>query len=202
MYRYFKSSKRKYSQDCVIRSIMVATGWTWAEVFNALVPICLKELDVPNADAVYKKFFKEMNWKSCVIEKITDRFGQKRYPTVKQFAEMHPVGTYILIVAGHMVCVKEGDWIDNFNCEDCKVRKYWEVSKDLDWTYYDKEIEKSSVKSRFLHSKIEDKIITKMYKDRFDLISPNRVKYLTFFRQVELDGRFNDLDEILKKYGK
>lgn len=59
-----------------------------------------------------------------------------------------------------------------------------------------------AVKSNFLRSGKEGKIITEMYKDRFDHISPNRVKYLTFLRQVELDGRFNELNEILKKYGR
>lgn len=60
----------------------------------------------------------------------------------------------------------------------------------------------SAVKSRFLRSGKEGKIIEEMYKDHFDDISPNRVKYLTFLRQVELDARFYELDEILNRYGK
>ena len=60
----------------------------------------------------------------------------------------------------------------------------------------------SAVKSRFLRSGNEGKIITEMYKDRFNHISVNRVKYLTFLRQVEQDGRFNELNEILSRYGK
>ena len=60
----------------------------------------------------------------------------------------------------------------------------------------------SAVKSRFLRSGKEGKIIKEMYKDRFDDITPNRVKYLTFLRQVELDARFYELDEILNRYGK
>lgn len=59
-----------------------------------------------------------------------------------------------------------------------------------------------AVKSNFLHSGKEGKIVEEMYKDRFDHISPNRVKYLTFLRQVELDERFNELNEILRRYGK
>lgn len=59
-----------------------------------------------------------------------------------------------------------------------------------------------AVKHAFLKCGKEGKIITEMYKDRFDHISPNRVKYLTFLRQVELDGRFSELNEILKKYGR
>lgn len=64
------------------------------------------------------------------------------------------------------------------------------------------EVYPSAVKSRFLSCGKEGKIITEMYKDHFDEISPNRVKYLTFLRQVELDGRFNELNEILRRYGK
>jgi predicted phosphohydrolase len=59
-----------------------------------------------------------------------------------------------------------------------------------------------AVKNSFLRSGKERKIIEEMYKDRFDHISPNRVKYLTFLRQVELDGRFNELNVILSRYGK
>lgn len=60
----------------------------------------------------------------------------------------------------------------------------------------------SAIKSRFLNSDKERKIIREMYKDRFDGITPNRVKYLTFFKQVELDGRFSELNDLLKRYGK
>ena len=41
-----------------------------------------------------------------------------------------------------------------------------------------------------------------MYENRFNHISPNRTKYLTFLRQVELDGRFDELNALLIKYGK
>lgn len=60
----------------------------------------------------------------------------------------------------------------------------------------------NAVKSRFLRSGKEGKIITEMYKERFDHISPNRVKYLTFLRQAEMEGRLNELNDILKRYGK
>ena len=136
MYKYFKSSKRKYSQDCVVRSIMVATGWEWEQVFNALVPICIKLKDVPNSDAVYKKFFSDMKWEACKVEKIEDDFGQMKLPTVEEFAMSHKQGTYILTVAGHMVCIKEGDWYDTWDSRYYKVRKYWVVSKDVDWDLY------------------------------------------------------------------
>ncbi len=59
-----------------------------------------------------------------------------------------------------------------------------------------------AVKYAFLQSGREGKIITEMYGDRFDKITPNRVKYLTFLKQVEIDDKMNNLNNILKRYGK
>lgn len=59
-----------------------------------------------------------------------------------------------------------------------------------------------AVKYNFLHSKQEKRIIKAMYNDRFDNISPNRIKYLTFLKQVEADGRINELNNNLRRYGK
>lgn len=64
------------------------------------------------------------------------------------------------------------------------------------------EVYPPAVQRNFLRSGKEGRIIEEMYKDRFDHITPNRVKYLTFLRQVELDGRFNELNEILRRNGK
>lgn len=58
------------------------------------------------------------------------------------------------------------------------------------------------VKHRFLQSGKEGSIIKKMYGDRFDSLAPNRLKYLEFLKQVEKDGKMNELDEILKNHGK
>jgi len=41
-----------------------------------------------------------------------------------------------------------------------------------------------------------------MYGDTFDKITSNRTKYLYFLKQVDVDGRIIELDEILKKYDK
>ena len=59
-----------------------------------------------------------------------------------------------------------------------------------------------AVKCKFLNSGNKGKIITEMYPDYFDYITPNRIKYLSFLRQVELDERFYELNKILERYGK
>ena len=58
------------------------------------------------------------------------------------------------------------------------------------------------IKHRFLQCGKEGKVIKAMYGDKFDKISPNRLKYLEFLRQVEIDDRINELNDILTRYGK
>lgn len=59
-----------------------------------------------------------------------------------------------------------------------------------------------NVKTRFIRCGRERTIIKKMYGDTFDKITSNRTKYLYFLKQVDVDGRIIELDEILKKYDK
>lgn len=59
-----------------------------------------------------------------------------------------------------------------------------------------------AVKNAFLKCGKEGKVINEMYGNEFDSITPNRIKYLSFLKRVELDNRFDELNEILNKYGK
>lgn len=59
-----------------------------------------------------------------------------------------------------------------------------------------------AVKHAFLNCGKEGKIINKMYGNEFDSITPNRIKYLSFLKKVELDNRLDELNEILNEYSK
>jgi len=59
-----------------------------------------------------------------------------------------------------------------------------------------------AVKHAFLKSEKALIIIKELYNKQFDDITPNRIKYLNFLKQVEVDGKFGELNELLKKYGK
>lgn len=59
-----------------------------------------------------------------------------------------------------------------------------------------------AMKNAFLHSGREGKIINEMYGDLFDGISRNRIKYVEFLKKVETDGRMDELNSILKRYGR
>lgn len=59
-----------------------------------------------------------------------------------------------------------------------------------------------AIKHAFLKCGKEGKVIHEMYGNEFDSITPNRIKYLSFLKKVELDNRFDELNEVLNKYGK
>lgn len=65
-----------------------------------------------------------------------------------------------------------------------------------------RDIDPNALRSDFLRCGREGKVVAEMYGNIFDHIRPNRIKYLTFLRQVEKDGRYGELNDILKRYGK
>ena len=46
--------------------------------------------------------------------------------TVARFAKEHPSGIYILALSGHVVCIKDGDWLDSWDSGNEIVLYYWE----------------------------------------------------------------------------
>lgn len=77
--------------------------------------------DMPNANVVWGTFLKEQGWeRHAVPNTCPDCY------TVKDFASDHPVGTYIVATAGHVLCVKDGDWIDTWQSGDETVLYFFE----------------------------------------------------------------------------
>ena len=64
-YKEFHSSKTKSAGDCVIRSIMACTGYTWERVFWDLCNIARKKQCMPNDKPVYDAWFKANGFKKC-----------------------------------------------------------------------------------------------------------------------------------------
>ena len=59
-----------------------------------------------------------------------------------------------------------------------------------------------AIKHAFLNSDNTGKIIKQMYGKKFDGISQSQIRNLTFLKQVEVDNRFDELNELSAKYGK
>lgn len=106
--------------DCVYRAIALATGKDWLTVYDELYKLGRELLAPPNDDLTYKTY----------LDRIADRIEVK---TVggrlkgKGVARLDSSKTYVVRMAGHLVCVKGGKLRDTWNCGDKSAYIVWQL---------------------------------------------------------------------------
>lgn len=110
--------------DCVVRAIATASGKDYVE--------CRRELN-------QKK--REWNFTSYKDTQFLYRYFEssprlifkavKGQPRIKgsDFCELHPKGTYILKMAGHVAACIDGVILDTWDCSYRSVYTAWEIKK-------------------------------------------------------------------------
>lgn len=119
MYSYYNGNPRgKNVGDCTVRAISKATGMDWGATYLALAIEGYLDGDMPSANACWGRYLRSIGYRRYIVpDTCPDCY------TVGQFAEDHPVGTYILALSGHVVCVQNGTIWDSSNEN---VLYYWE----------------------------------------------------------------------------
>jgi hypothetical protein len=93
--------------DCAIRAVAKATGQTWIQAYMALYVHGLQLADLANSDAVWTSYLRNKGFTRGVIpDTCPDCY------TVADFAEDHPVGTFVLGTGSHAVAVIDGTIYD------------------------------------------------------------------------------------------
>ena len=117
MFRYCNVNPRgRHVNDCTVRAISLATERTWDETYEELSKFAQAQAIMPD-DVVY-----------------IDEYLMRRYPilcdceglniTVEDFVKKHPIGTYLITMAGHITCSINGVIYDTF---DPSSRFIWEA---------------------------------------------------------------------------
>lgn len=123
-YKYYqpnvKDTKDKYG-DCVVRSLILATDSEWLKVFDELVGYARDLQCMPNDKPRYEKLLMNHGF---TYTGISNKKGSKR-PTVDRFTKDHKVGIYVLVVANHLVCSRDGYYYDIWDSGDCCMYGYW-----------------------------------------------------------------------------
>lgn len=117
MYKYYNAnSHNNFIDDCVIRSIAVAEGRSWDDVYEELSILARKEgLLFSNTSFVENYLdnkYKRINFKS---------------KTVNQFLNTHQNGIYLITMKGHITCLYYGVIIDTFDCRYRIMKSAWKV---------------------------------------------------------------------------
>ena len=93
--------------DCVIRALSKATGKSWEKTYMDLAVTGIELADMPSANAVWGAYLHRLGYeRSALPNKCPECY------TVRDFAEDHPNGTYILALSGHVVTVDDGNYFD------------------------------------------------------------------------------------------
>lgn len=107
--------------DCTVRAISKATGRDWWETYMALCVQGYMMNDMPTANSVWGAFLHEHGFARHIVPDSCPVCY-----TVNDFAAEHPVGTYILALSGHVVCVEDGVLYDSWDSGNEIVLYYWE----------------------------------------------------------------------------
>lgn len=110
--------------DCAIRALANAISCSWVEAFDYLTAKARRDFNVPNDGPGFRRWLVEggAEWTHCPAVK-----GKKRM-TVKQFAEAHPTGRYVITVANHETACVDGIILDAWNCGECSVVGFLDMS--------------------------------------------------------------------------
>ena len=97
--------------DCHIRCIAGALNCDWLEAYDMMY-----EIGRRSADNIGDLLI-EHGFTACKV-------GRDK-PTVNEFCNEHPTGTYVLRLSHHVVCVKNGQFFDTWDCGEKCVYRYW-----------------------------------------------------------------------------
>ena len=96
--------------DCTVRALCKATGRDWEEVYAALSAYGFARADMPSADHVWGAYLRKNGFRRYLV----DDHGWDVY-TVRDFCEDHSLGTFVLSIDSHVVCVVDGDYYDSWD---------------------------------------------------------------------------------------
>lgn len=99
--------RQKQVGDCTVRAISLATDNTWEDTY---LDLCLKGYvlcDMPSSNNVWGTYLVDKGW---VYHRLQD--ACPFCYTLNDFCEEHPVGTYIVATGTHVICVKDGNYLD------------------------------------------------------------------------------------------
>ena len=106
--------------DCTVRAIAEALDQSWEQTYVDLALQGLLMKDMPSANHGWGEYLRGKGFRQRLFPD-----GEHGPITGEQISKNNPFGTYILAISGHVVCVKDGDWLDSWNSGNEVPIYYW-----------------------------------------------------------------------------
>ena len=105
-------------EDCVVRAISLASELPYEMIKRKLWLVG----ELYDCDCLCR---------FCYEHLIEDVLGYRKTNceelTVGEFADRHPIGTYLVRIPNHLTCIIDGTCFDIWDCLDEPVSEAWEV---------------------------------------------------------------------------
>ena len=128
MYKMFikrnENRDGKLVGDCVIRAMSTLLNQGWNTTFLGLTVQAFIDADMPSSDSVWNNYLIYKGYERQVIPSVCPNCI-----TVREFAEDHPYGRFLLFVGGHAVAVVNGNYIDTWDSGDKTVIYFFQKKK-------------------------------------------------------------------------
>lgn len=116
-YRYLNNNALGlYKNDCVIRSIALATGKTWDDTYELLS-------DTAQSQGT---LFDDREFVRSYLDKKYERLPYINC-TVGELAKLYPNNVLLISMNGHITCSKFGIVYDSFDCTSRQAENAWIV---------------------------------------------------------------------------
>ena len=113
--------KEKKVGDCTIRAISVALNKSWEDIYLDLAIKGYLMADMPSSNEVWGSYLIDKGWKYHHLPDTCPLCY-----TIENFCEDNPKGTYIVATGSHIVCVKDGKFLDTWDSGDKVPLFYFE----------------------------------------------------------------------------
>ena len=106
--------------DCVVRALAVVLEQPWEKIYTDLFYQGLKLKGMPSTNAVWGAYLRNNGFeREAIPNTCPDCY------TVRDFCKEHPEGNYVLALEHHIVGVKNGNYIDTWDCGNELPQYYW-----------------------------------------------------------------------------
>lgn len=116
----------KYTGDCVIRAICIAEDKEWDDVFLELMVKGYAMKDMIESNELWNSYLHGLGYSRYIIpDTCPDCYS------VREFAQDHPQGRYILGTGTHAVAVINGDYYDTWDSGHKVPIYFWRKERQI-----------------------------------------------------------------------